>query len=97
MEYQDYINLGFERIELDDNVEFKQTGYHGFMLEKILCDTTSIFVSSGSLENPKMYIYKNAEKDTCHILQLTPEMVKSLLAKRFATETTTNDYLFNAC
>ena len=32
MNYQDYIDFGFQRIDLDDSVEFKQTGYGGFAL-----------------------------------------------------------------
>ncbi len=29
MKYKDYIELGFERVDLDCNVEFDETGYSG--------------------------------------------------------------------
>ena len=78
MNYEKYINLGFKRIELDDTVEFKQTGYYGFVLSKKLSKNVCIEVCSGALDKPKLYIKKNAS-DTNHILNLTPEMVVNLL------------------
>ena len=80
MNYEKYLNLGFKRIELDDTVEFKQTGYYGFVLTKKLSKNVCIEVCSGGLDEPKLYIKKNG-LDTNHILNLTPEMVVNLLTK----------------
>ena len=72
MDYQNYIDLGFERTEMNDSVEFKQTGYPGFSLQKKLNDKISISVSSGELNEPRLYI-KKSQKETFHILKITPE------------------------
>jgi hypothetical protein len=34
MEYQEYIDLGFTRTEMNCELEFRETGYYGFALEK---------------------------------------------------------------
>jgi hypothetical protein len=78
MNYEKYINLGFKRIETNDNVEFKQTGYYGFVLTKKISKNVCIEVCSGGLDKPKLYIEKNC-LDRNHILNLTPEMVFELL------------------
>ena len=80
MKYQEYINLGFVRTDLNDNVEFKETGYHGFCLGIELSDKLSISVSSGELDRPKLYI-KKSYGDTYHIIPITGEIVKDLLCK----------------
>jgi hypothetical protein len=80
MNYEKYINLGFKRIEMNDNVEFKQTGYYGFCLTKKVNKKLTIEVCSGELDKPKLYIQK-VGFGTSHILNLTPEMVIDLLKK----------------
>lgn len=80
MNYEKYTSLGFKRIELNDTVEFKQTGYHGFVLTKKISKNVCIEVCSGGLDKPKLYIKKN-NSDTNYILNLTPEMVVDLLTK----------------
>ena len=61
MNYKDYIDLGFERIDTHDVVEFERTGSDGFVLMKKLNKNTSIEVCSGSLNKPKLYIDKKGE------------------------------------
>ena len=78
MEYQEYINLGFERVETSDTVEFKRTGYSGFILTKKLRSGVFIESYSGSLDDPKLYIVKK-NSDECFILQLTREDILELL------------------
>lgn len=34
MIYKEYINLGFERNDMNDNIVFMKTGYYGYSLEK---------------------------------------------------------------
>jgi hypothetical protein len=78
MKYKDYINLGFERIEMNDNVEFDETGYYGYCLKKVLNDKLSIEVNSSELDKPKLYI-KKLLGDTYHIVVLSCETLKDLL------------------
>ena len=81
MEYKQYIDLGFERINMSDPVEQKRTGYSGYTLKKEISGRILIEVYWSELETPKMYI-KKLNSDTCHILNITPEMVKDLVGKK---------------
>lgn len=77
MEYQKYIDLGFTRFDMNCSVEFKRTGYRGYSLEKKISDRQMICVSSGDLDNPKLYIRRRG-KDTYHIIPISPEAVVDL-------------------
>jgi hypothetical protein len=77
MYYNDYIKLGFERTDLNDSVEFKQTGFYGYFLNKDINEIFSIQVSSGELDEPKLYI-KKRNTETCHIIAIKPEIVRDL-------------------
>ena len=55
MTYQQYIDLGFERIEMNDAVEFNRTGVHGFVLGKKLKGEYAIEVMWGELDCPKLF------------------------------------------
>lgn len=78
MNYAKYIELGFTRTEMNDSVEFKQTGYGGFTLEKELGKNQMIEVSSGDLSKPRLYI-KRRKKDTYHIFIISEECVIDLI------------------
>ena len=80
MKYQEYINLGFKRHDLDCSVEFKQTGYYGFSLSKKINKKQLIEVSSGALDKPKLYI-KKKDSDSYHIIPITPDAVIDLVEK----------------
>jgi hypothetical protein len=77
MDYSDYIDLGFERTDTNDEVEFAQTGYYGFALEKQINSNMLICTSSGELNNPKLYI-KKRNSETYHILLISNEIVRDL-------------------
>ena len=77
MKYIDYTNLGFKRHDMNDNVEYKNTGYYGFALEKKLKNKQMICVCSGELDKPKLYI-PHPTSLTYHIIPITPAIVKSL-------------------
>lgn len=77
MEYQEYIDLGFERTDMNDNVELRRTGYYGYCLEKKLSYKIMVCVSYGELDKPKLYIKKTGQ-ECYHIIQITGEMVKDL-------------------
>jgi len=78
MDYQKYIDLGFQRTEMNDSVEFRKTGYGGFCLEKQLGKNQMIGVSSMELNKPLLYI-KRRKKDTYHIFQISEECVIDLI------------------
>lgn len=80
MNYKNYIDLGFKRTDMNDSVEFKETGYYGYYLEKHHNKHILICASSGELDKPKMYI-KKANEETYHIIQITFEMVEDLCYK----------------
>lgn len=80
MEYQKYIDLGFKRIIINCNVEFKQTGYYGFVLEKKINEKQTVCVVSGELDKPKLYI-KKRNSETYHIIPITTEAVIDLFSK----------------
>jgi hypothetical protein len=61
-------------------VEFRQTGYYGFVLSKKINKRQSIEVTSGELDKPKLYI-KKKDNDTYHIIPITPDAVIDLLGK----------------
>lgn len=86
MKYSDYIELGFERLDLQDEVEFNETGYTGYILTKNLPGLFSIEVCSGNLDKPTLYITK---EDTTHPLSITTEIVKTLCS----AEIEVNQYL----
>ena len=81
MEYQEYINLGFKRVETSDSVEFKRTGYSGFILTKKLRDKVYIEACSGSLLDPKLYVEKQNSIE-CFILALAREDILELLNEK---------------
>lgn len=56
MKYIDYVRMGFERTEMNCEVEFNETGYRGFALELKINDRMMVCVSSGNLDTPKLYI-----------------------------------------
>ena len=91
MEYQKYIDLGFERTNMSCQVEFKQTGYYGFSLEKKLNDKITVCVTSGELDRPKLYIRKR-NGDTHHIIRISTDVVMDLFSKSESV-----DYMTTAC
>ena len=79
MKYKEYIELEFERVDMYDSVEFENTGYYGFCLNKKINNILSISVNSCSLNSPKLYIKKYSNIEEYHIINLTDDMVRDLL------------------
>lgn len=79
MTYEDYIKLGFKRLELNCSVELKTSGYGGFVLTKQLNKTISIEVCYLELNEPKLYIERSKEPEHYHTIKITPEMVVDLI------------------
>lgn len=74
MNYNQYIELGFKRIDTEDSIEFERTGYYGYLLTIDVYERLCIEVCSGSLDKPKVY-YKEKNGDCTCIGTTTPEIV----------------------
>jgi hypothetical protein len=92
MNYEDYIKLGFERIDMSDVVQFKRKGYYGFALEKKINDIMMVCTDCDSLNEPKLYIRK-LNSETWHIRNITTDEVIALFAERIDYF----DYMTTAC
>jgi hypothetical protein len=80
MRYKDYINLGFKRTDSNDSVEFDRTGYKGFSLENTINERILVAVSSGSLDEPILYIKKDGQ-ELYHLIKISTDVVEDLFAK----------------
>ncbi len=80
MKYKDYIELGFTREDMDDNVEFDHTGYSGYALTRHYDDRIMIQVASGELDHPLLFIKKT--ECTYHIIKITPEVVNDMFKNK---------------
>ena len=54
--YEKYINLGFKRTDINDNVEFKRHGYHGYLLTKDFGKHVHISVYWMELDKPELWV-----------------------------------------
>lgn len=82
MNYQEYIDLGFERIDTNDEVSFKRNGYKGFILTKKLRKGVNIEVCSDNLDQPRLYIKKKDHDIENFILRLNKDMIIELLTMK---------------
>jgi len=63
---------------MECQVEFNQTGYGGFALEKKINKKILISVESGNLDKPKLYI-KKRNSETYHIMPISTDAVCDLI------------------
>lgn len=89
MTYKEYIDLGFKRTDMNDNVQFNKTGYYGYSLWKDITDRIAIGVCDDNLNEPKLYI-KKLGKENYHIVKIPVEAVKDLLSFEVPLERFTN-------
>ena len=80
MKYIDYINRGFERCEMNDTVQYNETGYKGYYLKKKLTKKVTIEVSDMELDKPNLYIEQKEGEFIS--LPLTPELVMNWFKKK---------------
>lgn len=76
MTYSEYIRLGFKRIDFHDEVEFQETGYYGFALERRINKRMVVAVSGARLDEPKLYITRQDDSDI--IIPLTDAAVYAM-------------------
>ena len=81
MKYKKYIDLGFKRIDLNDDIVIKRTGYSGYYLTYQLNEKTSIEVYWDELDNPRLFIEKNNNECSFHIIKITTKQVLNILNK----------------
>lgn len=62
MTYKEFITLGFERLDLDDNVEFDHTGYSGYVLHYKLPNKITIEIYWSNFNQAMLYIDDKYDK-----------------------------------
>jgi hypothetical protein len=73
------MDLGFNRIELNDTVEKDLNGYTGFALEKQITENIKVYVHWLKLEKPLLVVMSNS--DYIHQLELHPDVVRDMFTK----------------
>lgn len=81
MIYKDYIKLGFERYEMNDQVEVDQTGYPGYVLSYNLERRMMIQVDGAHLDRPKLMIPMVDNDERYHIIAISTEVVQAILKR----------------
>ena len=79
MNYQDYIDLGFEPTNQDSQGEFNESGFVGFSLVKKIDKNVMLVVSGGELDKPKIFILLESKKVI--VADSTFEDVKNMIEK----------------
>lgn len=74
MTYKEYIDRGFVRTDLDDNVRLNETGYGGFTLQRKYDNFLTVAVTDGELDSPKLY-FDNGDY-SCIIGKFPVELVR---------------------
>jgi hypothetical protein len=77
MNYQDYINKGFERHQMSDDVEFLNIGFQPYCLTKTIAKNVMIQVYCTELDKGVLWIHIN-DNESKKIL-LTPEQLEEMI------------------
>lgn len=80
MRYQEYIDMGFERYDLNCSVEKATTGYGGYSLQYQLTNTAFIEVAFPELDKRKLHLTKSEELYNV-IVDITEDLMLDLIAK----------------
>jgi hypothetical protein len=78
MKYKEYIDLGFDRTDVNDAVVFDVTGYSGFYLTRHINDRMYVYVTGEELDCPTLIINKGNTEGSCHRVKLNDEMVRDM-------------------
>ena len=82
MRYQEYIDLGFERYDLNCSVEKATTGYGGYQLTYRLTKTADIVVLYPELNKHQLYLKKDKELGSPNVIvDITEDIMLDLIAK----------------
>lgn len=79
MQYQQYIKLKFERQDLNDVIEFNQTGYTGYVLTYKLNEDLMIQVDGSALDKPHLLMRRQKDRDGYHFIEISKERVSILI------------------
>lgn len=87
MTYQDYIDLGFTRLDVNDSVEKQNTGYGGFHLERKINERITVSVYWNELDKPQLHILRDtADTGNIHNIPITCEIVKSIFLTKIIAQ-----------
>ena len=77
MNYQDYINKGFERLQMSDDVEFSNIGFQPYCLTKTISENVMIEVYCTKLDKAVLWIHIN--DDESKKIVLTDKQLEEML------------------
>jgi hypothetical protein len=77
MKYQDYIDKGFERRQMSDDVEFSNIGFQPYYLLKSIAQNVLIEVYCTELD--KAYLWFSINDNESKKILLTPEQLEGML------------------
>ena len=80
MRYQEYIDLGFERWNINCSVMKAETGYEGYSLQYQLTKTAFIEVVFSELDKRKLHLTKSEEFYNV-IVDITEDIMLDLITK----------------
>lgn len=83
MNYQDYIDLGFDPTNQDSSGEFNESGCVGFSLTKRIDKNVILMASGTELHKPKIFILLQSGR--AMVVQTTCEDVKNIVGGLIAT------------
>ena len=82
MRYQEYIDLGFERYDLNCSAEKAATGYGGYQLTYALTKTAAIVVVYPKLNKHKLYLSADENLECRNVIvDITEDLMLDLIAK----------------
>lgn len=82
MRYQEYIDMGFERYDLNCSVMKEATGYGGYQLTYKLTKTADIVVLYPELNKHQLYLKKDKELESRNVIvDITQDIMLELIAK----------------
>lgn len=82
MRYQEYIDMGFERYNLNCSVEKAATGYGGYQLTYSLTNTACIVVVYPELDKQRLHLDTGEELYSRNVIvDITQDIMLDLIAK----------------
>jgi hypothetical protein len=79
MNYEDYIKLGFKRIDIQDQVNFKKYGYDGFRLERKITNWVTAVVHFDTFEKIELMLTVEAKTGTVKYMEISMQTLKQLI------------------
>lgn len=79
MDYSEYIELKFTRLDFKDEVEFDRLGRNAFLLTRKVNGRVDVAASSEKLDKPMLYI-KIGDTEYHHVIDIPETAVRDIFA-----------------